>query len=192
MQNLFNYIVIALLGGILIAIVSCRRSNGGGDPVRNLSQGEQKDMTSTIRSFFDSQEWKYRQYMDEDSVESFMLGFNGLNEEIMFRVDVMPNRNMYHIIAQSKTVIPPSNIDAAIKAINGYNLRAQVVSGCVSEEGNIIFWMGRNTDDGSFSEEAFGCDFDMVMREADTATAQIFQEALAEGGLRGDPQSAYQ
>ena len=53
MQNLFNYIIIALLGGILIAIVSCRRSNSSGDPVRNLSRGEQKDMTSTIRNFFD-------------------------------------------------------------------------------------------------------------------------------------------
>lgn len=178
MQNLFNYIIIALLGGILIAIVNCRRLNSSGDASRNLSQGEHKDITSTIRNFFDSQEWKYRQYTEEDSVESFMLGFTGLNEEIMFRVDVMPNRNMYHIIAQSETIIPQSNIDAAIKAINRYNLRAQVVSGCVSEEGNIIFWMGRNTDDGSFSEDAFGCDFRMVMREADTATAHIFKEAL--------------
>lgn len=108
-----------------------------------------------------------------------MLGFNELNEEIMFRVDVMPNHNMYHIIAQSETVIPPSNIDVAIKSINRYSLRAHVVNGCVSEEGKIIFWMGRNTDDGSFSEDAFGCDFYMVMREADTATAQIFKEALA-------------
>lgn len=180
MQNLFNYIIIALLGGILIAIISCRRSNGSDGICRNLSQGEHKDMMSTIRNFFDSQEWKYHQYTEEDSVESFILGFTGLNEEIMFRVDVMPNRNMYHIIAQSETVIPPSNIDAAIKAINRYNLRARVISGCVSEEGNIIFWMGRNTDDGSFSEDAFDCDFHMVMREADTATAHIFKEALSE------------
>lgn len=182
MQNLFNYIIIALLGGILIVIVSCRKSCGNSEENRSLTQslesGGAKDMTTMIRSFFDSQEWKYRQYSEEDSVESFLLVFSGVNEEIMLRVDVMPNRNVYHIIAQSKTVIPPFNFDAALKAINSYNLQAQVVSGCVSDEGNIVFWMGRNTDDGSFSENAFGCDFHMVMREVDVETAHIFKEAM--------------
>lgn len=182
MQTLFNYIIAALLGGILIAIVSCRRSIQDRDETKFLSKSSisetPQDVISMIRNFFAAQGWKYRHYTEEDSVESFMLGFTGLNEEITFRVDVLPNRGSYHIIAQSETVIPTPNIDTAIKAINRYNLRALIVSGCVSEEGNIIFWMGRNTNDGSFSEDAFDCDFRMVMREVDTATAHIFKEAL--------------
>ena len=170
-----------MLGGVFIAILSCRRPNSNKEENRSLTMsseiGEHKDLTTMIRSFFDSQEWKYRQYA-EDSIESFMLGFTGLNEEILFRVDVMPNHDMYQIIGQSKTIIPVSNIERAIKAINRYNLRAKVVSGCIGEDGAITFWMGRNTDGNTFSEKAFGCDFDMVMREADTATAQIFKEAL--------------
>ena len=172
-----------MLGGIFIAILSCRRLNSNKEENRSLAMSseirEHKNLTTMIRSFFDSQEWKYRQYADEDSIESFMLGFMGLNEEILFRVDVMPNHDMYQIIGQSKTIVPVSNIEGAIKAINRYNLRAKVVSGCIGEDGAITFWMGRNTDGDTFSEKAFGCDFDMVMREADTATAQIFKEALA-------------
>ena len=54
-----------------------------------------------------------------------------------------------------------------------------MVSGCIGQDGVITIWMGRNTDGDTFSEKVFGCDFDMVMREADTATAQIFKESLA-------------
>lgn len=184
MQNIFNYIIIALLGGCLIAILSCRRSNISRGEMKSLTlgteRGEHRNLTTMIGSFFDSQEWKYRKYTENDSVESFLLGFTGDNEEILCRVDVMPSHNMYQIIGQSKTILPASNIDGAIKAINRYNLRAKVVSGCVSEDGSITFWMGRNTDGGSFSEDAFGCDFDMVMRETDMTTAHIFKEAMEE------------
>ncbi len=183
-QNIFNYIIILLLSGCFIAIISCCRSNINRVETKSLSQerecGEQKDLTTMIKNFFESQKWKYRQYIEEDSVDSFLLGFTGENEEVLFRVDVIPNHNMYQIIGQSKTIVPISNIDGAIKAINRYNLRAKVVSGCVSEDGSITFWMGRNTDGGTFSEEAFGCDFDMVMREVDLSTAYIFKEAIEE------------
>ena len=178
-QNIVNYIIIVLLGGIIIAILSCRRPNSNKEENRSSEIRENKDLTTMIRSFFDSQEWKYRQYSEEDFIESFMLRFTGLNEEILLRVDVIPNHNMYLIIGQSKTIVPVSNIEGAIKAINRYNLRAKVVSGCIGEDGTITFWMGRNTDGETFSEGAFGCDFDMVMREVDKATAHILKEALA-------------
>lgn len=184
MQTLFNYIIVALLGGILTAIVSCCKSSGSNEENRSLIQssesGEQKNMTDIIRNFFDSQDWKYNIDSEDDSVESFMLGFTGVNEEIMFCVNVMPNQNMYQIIGQSKTVIPLPNIEAAVRAINRYNLKAKVVCGCVGEDGSINFWMGRNTDGDTFSEEAFSCDFEMVMRVVDTATSLIFKEALSE------------
>ncbi|MDE6644229.1 MAG: hypothetical protein K2K27_09050 [Muribaculaceae bacterium] len=63
--------------------------------------------------------------------------------------------------------------------MNKYNLRAQVVSGCISREGDIIFWLGRNTDGNAFSEQAFAMDLDMVFKEADEEIAQIYKQSLS-------------
>ena len=181
-QNIFNIIIIALLGGIAIAILSWRKAvtSREENKITSVETGkiEQQDMTTMIRGYFDSRQWKYRMYTEEDSVVSFILVFKDDNEEVRFRVVVMPNSNMYQIIGQLNIVIPTPNIDAGIRAINNYNFRARIVSGCVSDEGNIIFWLGRNTDGGTFSEDAFSLDFDMVMREVDYESAQIFKKAM--------------
>lgn len=181
-QNIFNIIIIALLGGIIIAILSWRKAVTSCEENEITSvetcKIEQQDVTTMIRTFFDSRQWKYRMYTEEDSVVSFALAFRGDNEETMFRIDVMPNNNIYHIIGQSNTTIPTSNVNAGIRAINQYNLRAKVVSGCVCDNGAITFWLGRNTDGGTFSEDAFSYDFDMVMRAVDDESAHIFKEAM--------------
>ncbi len=116
-------------------------------------------------------------YTDEDSIITFRLGFNGHNETLMLRVDVLSNA-IYQIVCEPETKLSQENINNGIIAMNNYNLlRAQVVSGCIRSEGNIIFWLGRNIDGNTFSEQAFAADLHMVIREADIKTAQIYKQA---------------
>lgn len=136
-----------------------------------------RKIEDVIKGYFDKQEWHYRMYTDEDSIINFRLGFNGDNEKLMLQVNVWPNNVFYQIICQSETTLPQNNISNGIIAVNNYNLRAYVVSGCISPEGNIIFWLGRNTEGNTFSEQAFAVDFDMVIKETDKETAQIFKQA---------------
>ena len=96
----------------------------------------------------------------------------------MLKVDVVPDNAIYHIVCQSETKLLQENINNGIIAMNNYNLKAHVVSGCIGSEGNIIFWLGRNIDGNTFSEQAFAVDFDMVIKETDDETAQIYKQAL--------------
>ena len=138
---------------------------------------EQK-IEDVIKGYFDKQEWHYRMYTDEDSIITFRLGFNGDNEKLMLKVDVVPDNAIYHIVCQSETKLLQENINNGIIAMNNYNLKAHVVSGCIGTEGNIIFWLGRNIDGNTFSEQAFAVDFDRVIKETDDETAQIYKQAL--------------
>ena len=121
-QNIFNIIIIALLGGITIAILSLRKAvtSREENKIKSVEADkiEQQDMTTMIRGYFDSRQWKYRMYTEEDSVVSFALAFKDDNEEVRVRVDVMPNSNMYHIIGQSNIKIPTSNINTGVRSIN--------------------------------------------------------------------------
>ena len=117
-------------------------------------------------------------YADEDSIITFRLGFNGDNEKLMLKVDVMPDNAIYSIVCESETKLSQENINNGIIVMNDYNLKAQVVSGCISSEGDIIFWLGRNIDGNTFSEQAFAVDFNLVIRETDDETAQIYKQAL--------------
>lgn len=117
-------------------------------------------------------------YTDEDSIITFRLGFNGDNEKLMLQVSILPNNAIYQIICQSETKLTQETISNGIIAMNNYNLRARVVSGCVSSEGNITFRLGRNIDGNTFSEQTFAVDFDTVIKEADDKTAQIYKQAL--------------
>lgn len=131
-----------------------------------------------IKGYFDKQEWHYRMYTDEDSTITYRLAFNAENEKLMLRVDILPNNATYHIVCQSETTVPQGNITNGIIAMNNYNLSANVVSGCIGSEGNIIFWLGRNIDGNTFSEQAFAVDFNMIINEADDETAQIYKKAI--------------
>lgn len=146
---------------------------------KELSQYSTREQTieDVIKGYFDKQGWHYRMYTDEDSIITFRLGFNGHNEKLTLQVNVLPDNAIYEIIGQSETTLSHEVINAGIIAINNYNLMARVVNGCISHEGDIIFWLGRNIDGNTFSEQAFAVDFDMVVRETDDETAQIYKLA---------------
>lgn len=177
-KGLQRQVSVILMIIVVIGCVACG-SNGKDDftakGVNTTKRGEKvEDM---IKKFFDSQEWKYRMYTDEDSVITFKLAFDSNNEKLKVRIDVYPDDYMYNIIGGADTKIPVNCIDRAIWAINEYNRKSNIVCGCIEDDGTVIFWLGRNTDGNSFSKEAFKADFDMVLKHVDNETAQIFKQA---------------
>lgn len=179
-MNLIPYmkrILILILGlSSLIVSASSHQEKESSKELPPYSSSERK-IENVIKGYFDKQEWHYRMYTDEDSIITFRLGFYGDNEKLMLQVNVLPNNDIYQISCRSDTKLPQNIISNGIIAMNDYNLRANVVSGCISPEGNIIFWLGRNTDGNTFSEQAFSIDCDMVIKEADDETAQIYKQA---------------
>lgn len=136
-------------------------------------------VTETIKSYFDSEEWKYELKSEEDnSIHSFYIGFSGRNEELFFRINVFPEDKVCQIACQSETKIRPEYMSGASRAINEFNLHSRLVCGCVGKNGNITFWIGRNTDGDTFSKEAIAADFDIVFRVTDNETAQILKRAI--------------
>lgn len=158
--------------------------------MNKLIKGLQKQLTKSMRQsvsedkveevikrYFDNRDWKYQMFTDENSIITFRLGITGDNETIHIKIDVDPENNKYHIIGGTDTIISANDVCKGILAMNEYNLRAMVVSGCIANDGSIIFWLGRNLNGNAFSEESFVIDFYMVVREADYQTAQIFKQA---------------
>ena len=137
------------------------------------------DIVSTMYVFFDEMGVSFELSAEEDSVECFTVVIEGRNGEIMIHVNVMAGRNMYQIIAQQKTFVPESDRDAAIRAINRYNMQSNAVSGCISEDGVITFRIGRFIDGDAFSIESFDREFSMVLKAAEDTTNHVLQEASA-------------
>ena len=141
-----------------------------------------QDIVSIIWTFFDEMETHFELTTEKDSVECFTVGFDGTDGEIMMRVCVMADREMYQIIGQQNTFITESNRDAAIRAINKYNMESNAVAGCISKDGAVTFWIGRYTDGGSFSVDSFAREFSMVLAAAEDTTGQILKDS-SESGL---------
>ena len=169
--------LIVLLCGLISSSCSHTEKPSPKDFKQTTSLG--MNIEDVIKGYFDKNDWHYRKYIDEDSVITYVLRFNGNYEKLLFHVNIIPQDDIYEIICQSKTVLAQKDIDKGIIAINKYNYKTQVVSGCISPEGNIIFWLGRNIDGNTFSEQVFAVDLDMVFKEADDETAQIYKQALS-------------
>lgn len=136
-------------------------------------------VTETIKSYFDSEKWKYElESQDDDTCHTFYIGFTGHHEELRFRINVFPDNKICQIICRSETKIDSEYLVGASHAINEFNLHSKLVCGCVGDNGAIAFWLGRNTDGDTFSKEAFAADFDIVFRVTDNETAQILKRAM--------------
>ena len=94
-------------------------------------------VVETIKKYFDENDYKYRQYIDQDSITSFKLGFQGKNESMELTINVMPENSMYHIICIPDTQLPTEAITNGIIAMNEHNMNAAVVSGCIDKDGYI-------------------------------------------------------
>lgn len=134
------------------------------------------DIVSTMYIFFDEMGVPFELSTENDSVECFTVVIEGQHGEIMMHVNVMADRNMYQIIGQQKTFIPESDRDAAIRAINSYNMQAKAVSGYISEDGAVTFRIDRFIDGDAFSVDSFDREFDSVLAAVEDTLNHILKE----------------
>ena len=66
---------------------------------------------------------------------------------------------------------------AVIEQINKYNSNAALVSSYLDDDGDIVFWLGHNCDDGAYSTECFEIDFMTVMNQVSKATPKLLNDA---------------
>ncbi|MDE6049404.1 MAG: hypothetical protein K2G09_06895 [Paramuribaculum sp.] len=76
-----------------------------------------------------------------------------------------------------KKSIKPGEKIAVIEQINKYNSNAASVSSYLDDDGDIVFWVGHNCDDGAYSTECFEIDFLTVMNEVTEATPKLLTDA---------------
>lgn len=179
---LMKRIIILVMTLTSLLFSSCSHRGNSSKPELTGSPSGKQKIEDVVRGFFDKQEWKYQRYIDEDSVITFRLGINGENETFMLNVHIFPDNDLYQIVGRTETTLPQDAIKNGMIAMNDYNMESSVVSGYITTEGNIIFWLGRNIDGNTFSEKAFSADFYMVTKETDDETAQIYKHALNSKG----------
>ena len=157
------------------------RKNSSQETVKEpiAMQSTSMDIVSDMYIFFDEMGVSFELSAEEDSVECFTVVIEGRNGEIMIHVNVMADSNIYQIIAQQKNFVPESARDAAIRAINRYNIQSNAVSGWISDDGAITFQIGRFIDGDAFSIESFDREFSMVLAAAEDTTNHVLKEASA-------------
>ena len=138
------------------------------------------EIIEIIKADFDSMGWKYEVETRDERV-LIQTGMEGKNEMINICIRIFPAQNRYQILCVPDTAIAKEHIDGAIAAMNEFNLFSSTVCGSIGYEGNIVFWLGRHTNGGAFSTDAFDTDFRAVLLAADNETAQIYKKALTAG-----------
>ena len=136
------------------------------------------DVAEMIRQYFESKKYKYD--MEVEDTIKFLLGIECENEQLWIAVFVIPEELRYLILVQPKTTIPQEYIEYSLIPINDFNHSSFMVGADIDmADGQLNFGMGRNTDNGAFSKEAFIADFRGLLKAADNETAQILKKAIA-------------
>lgn len=130
----------------------------------------------TIKEYFDSKGWNYNTETESNSVIIMLLVFGQPEDRILLRIRVFMDDKAYEIAGQSDVRISPDKIVEAYNTVNDFNTRSRAVCGCITDDGGIIFWIGRVTDGDAFSLESFEREFDMIYKAADIATSQIYTQ----------------
>jgi hypothetical protein len=134
------------------------------------------EIIEIIKADFDSMGWKYEVETHDERV-LIKTVMEGKNEMIYICIRIFPAQNRYQILCMPDTTIAKEHIDGAIAAMNEFNLFSSTVCGSIGYEGNIVFWLGRHTNGGVSSTDAFDTDFRAVLLAADNETAQIYKKA---------------
>ncbi len=142
-------------------------------PAKEDAAIKNNDVVSMINSFFKSKELKYGIETEEDGITVFIVRFRGDNTDIIINVFVMPEINLYQIIGSMNVTVQSNQRQSVLNAINECNLEADVTSCYLSNNGEIKFWIGRNIDGDTFSEEAFAADFLMVVNDTEKKTPKL-------------------
>gem|GEM_PF-2089489 len=142
-------------------------------PAKEESSIKNKDVISMIKSYFKSKELKYGIETEDDGTTIFIVRFHGDNTDIIINVFVMPEINLYQIIGSMNATANPNQRQNVLNAINECNCEAEVTNCYLSDNGRIKFWIGRNIDGDTFSEEAFAADFLMVVTDTEQKTPKL-------------------
>ncbi|MBD5296815.1 MAG: hypothetical protein HDS21_01870 [Bacteroides sp.] len=139
-------------------------------------------ITETIKSYFDSKEWKYR--LEEKSYSKgtyyvFDLTLRGNNETIDIIIIVDSNRDLLLLNCFPRVRFSPENRLGAITAVNEYNSDANLISTCINKHGDLVFSFHIYTGGiNIISEETFGFEFELLFDAANEETAHIYKRAL--------------
>lgn len=132
-----------------------------------------------IKSYFNQNGWNFNEEKNEDGETEIFISFVEDQKTLLFKIRIIsPDR--YEIIGKSDIKIPLESMDAALRAVNDLNGRSNSVCAYLTDNGSVIFWIGRFADGGAFSEESFAIEFNMVYKAADIYTDKIFTKVVTQ------------
>ena len=128
-----------------------------------------------IENYFNKREWYYSKNVAPDGI-SYDLFFNRERCNLMVLVDVYPEDAFYRVACHLDEKLSDKSIEKGLIEVNKFNQRAIGVCGFINSKGYIRFWVGRNINGNTFSEEAFIVDLLMCMKTTEEKTVEIFKQ----------------
>ncbi|MDE6652525.1 MAG: YbjN domain-containing protein [Paramuribaculum sp.] len=140
-------------------------------------EAETKDsIKQMVINYLDKHELRYNAKKFNESDSIFYVAFQ--NGEYM-RIIADQESERYRIEGNLdlENSIKSEEKAAVIEQINKYNSNAALVSSYLDDDGDIVFWLGHNCDDGAYSTECFEIDFMTVMNQVSKATPKLLNDA---------------
>lgn len=150
-------------------------------PGRNIrlsetSEQESEGLLDMIISTLEAKNYKFQVTYAEDGIRKIVIGFTGDNGNITLVVTVDQRNNHYLITGYPDFTITESSAGQWLVALNSYNIVSGNVCACLTDDLEILFWLGRNTENGAFSPKAFEEDFNQVYSAVDEDIVEILKD----------------
>ncbi|MDE7451939.1 MAG: hypothetical protein K2M52_01250 [Paramuribaculum sp.] len=144
---------------------------------KDTHEAETKDsIKQMVINYLDKHELRYNAKKINESDSVFYVAFQD-GEYMRIIADQESERYRIEGNLDLKKSIRPGEKIAVIEQINKYNSNAASVSSYLDDDGDIVFWVGHNCDDGAYSTECFEIDFLTVMNEVTEATPKLLTDA---------------
>ncbi|MDE5608657.1 MAG: hypothetical protein K2I64_06965 [Muribaculaceae bacterium] len=131
------------------------------------------DLLGLITSVLDDEDYTYSVKHSKKGTKTVTLPIEGDNEQIDVAILIDAEKNYYQILAIPNRDLPDKSMVPWVIAANQYNVQSANASVCVNDENDIVFWLGRNTDDGAVSRKAFLIDLYQTINAADEDMADL-------------------
>ena len=131
------------------------------------------DLLGLITSVLDDEDYTYSVKHSKKGTKTVTLPIEGDNEQIDVAILIDAEKNYYQILAIPNRDLPDKSMIPWVIAANQYNVQSANASVCVNDENDIVFWVGRNTDDGAVSRKAFLIDLYQTINAADEDMADL-------------------
>ena len=161
-------IVVLLLIGVLCRQIFIEKNTHGTNTQDTIKQ--------MVINYLDKKELRYNAKRINESDSVFYLAFEN-DKYIRIITDQENERYKIEGNLDLENSIKPEEKAAVIEQINKYNSNAAMVSSYLDNDGDIVFWLGHNCDDGAYSTECFEIDFMMVTTQVSKATPKLLNDA---------------